>query len=405
MDTPVAENEIERPPLTVSLRARPMLVILTLFWVYVTLSNVAYAWAMQYYLSAKIMALVFAPWQARVVQHVLLYPALLGAIWLSLRIGWRPLWRAVPLQMLIALGFSVLAHPALQVSERIVMQHPEEMNRPGMTWSKELLEFFSGPDSSLWLSSAATFLLTYGFCVALVTGFAFYQRFRDAQLRVSALEQAWSEARLQTLRMQLSPHTLFNLLHTIRGQIAWDPDKAQAMVVQLGDLLRRLLSAGERNFARLSDEVHFAYSYLDLQKQRFPDRLRLEFPLTDVMDTVWVPSLILQPVVENAVVHGLAGHEGPVTVRLEIETRDDVLTVAVSNEFVPRAAVPQGSPGEGRGLGLRNVRERLAVQFGDRASLAAGAVESGLWQVTMRMPLLRDGPVPQPARREAALQA
>ena len=404
MDTPVAENEIERPPLTVSLRARPMLVILTLFWVYVTLSNVAYAWAMQYYLSAKIMALVFAPWQARVVQHVLLYPALLGAIWLSLRIGWRPLWRAVPLQMLIALGFSVLAHPALQVSERIVMQHPEEMNRPGMTWSKELLEFFSGPDRSLWLSSEATFHLTYGFCVALVTGFAFYQRFRDAQLRVSALEQAWSEARLQTLRMQLSPHTLFNLLHTIRGQIAWDPDKAQTMVVQLGDLLRRLLSAGERNFSRLSDEVHFAYSYLDLQKQRFPDRLRLEFPLTDVMDTVWVPSLILQPVVENAVVHGLAGHEAPVTVRLEIETRDDVLIVTVSNEFVPRPAAPQRSPGEGQGLGLRNVRERLAVQFGQRASLVAGPAESGLWQVTMRMPLLRDGPVPQPARREAALQ-
>src|SRR4051794_37470567 len=100
MDTLAAQEEIEgRPPLTTaSLRARPLLVILTLFWVYVTLSNVVYAWAMQYYLSVKIMALVFAPWQARVVQHLLLYPALLGAIWLSLRIGWRSLWRAVPLQ-------------------------------------------------------------------------------------------------------------------------------------------------------------------------------------------------------------------------------------------------------------------------------------------------------------------
>ena len=109
----------------------------------------------------------------------------------------------------------------------------------------------TGPEISVWIASATNFLATYCFGVALMTGFAFYQRLRDAQLRSAALERALTRAHLAALRMQLSPHTLFNLLHTIRGQIIWDPPAAQTMVVQLGDLLRRLLSAGEREFSRL----------------------------------------------------------------------------------------------------------------------------------------------------------
>ena len=101
--------------------------------------------------------------------------------------------------------------------------------------------------------------MTYLLRLALITGFAFYQRLRDAQLRSAALERALTQAHLAALRMQLSPHTLFNLLHTIRGQIIWDPPAAQAMVVQLGDLLRRLLSAGEREFSRLADELQFVH--------------------------------------------------------------------------------------------------------------------------------------------------
>jgi LytS/YehU family sensor histidine kinase len=251
-----------------------------------------------------------------------------------------------------------------------------------------MADFWKGPEPSVWLSSITNFELTYGFCIALVSGFALYQRYRDSQLRVTALERAWSTARLATLRMQLSPHTLFNLLHTIRGQINWDPHKAQAMIVQLGDLLRRLLSAGERDFSRLSDELHFIYSYLELQKQRFPDRLTLQLPQVEVQPALWVPSLILQPLVENAVAHGLSGHEGPVTVRIEIETQERQLTVRVINTMAPFRAVGR------EGVGLRNVRERLSVQFPEKASLEAGPAESGSWIATVRLPLLRDGPSP-----------
>src|SRR6202790_3172340 len=171
---------------------------------------------------------------------------------------------------------------------------------------------------SLWLASFVSFLPSYGFGLALITGLTLYTRFRNSELRLAALEREWSTARLAALRMQLSPHTLFNLLHTIRGYIEWDPKGAQSMVVQLADLLRRLLSAGERDFARLTDELQFARLYLELQQRRFADRLTVVMPLGPEVPAVWVPSLILQPLVENAVIHGLAGHQGPVTVRIAV---------------------------------------------------------------------------------------
>jgi hypothetical protein len=377
-----AGMETSRSAVSSALRARPLLAILTAFWVYVTLSNTVYALGMQHFLDVTIKAHVFAPWDARVLQHVLMYPLLLGCVWLSIRIGWQPAWKTWGIQLIMGLFFSALASPMLEAAQHLIHDRPEKHGS-----HDKFADFWKGPEPALWVSSVTSFLLTYGFCLALVTGFNLYQRFRDSQLRVAALERAWSTARLATLRMQLSPHTLFNLLHTIRGQIGWDPQKAQAMVVQLGDLLRRLLSAGERDFSRLSDELHFTYSYLELQKQRFPDRLTLHFPEVEVLPSVWVPSLILQPLVENAVVHGLSGHEGPVSISIEIESPDQQqLVVRITNTIAP--ARPVGR----EGVGLRNVRERLAVQFAEKASLQAGPAENGDWVATVRIPLLRDGP-------------
>jgi LytS/YehU family sensor histidine kinase len=246
----------------------------------------------------------------------------------------------------------------------------------------------------IWIASATTFLVTYGFGLALITGFAFYQRLRDSQLRSAALERALTQAHLAALRMQLSPHTLFNLLHTIRGQITWDPPAAQAMVVQLGDLLRRLLSAGEREFSRLADELQFVSLYLELQQKRFADRLTIRVPFREDVARAWVPSLILQPLVENAVVHGLAGHDAPVIIRVEAYASGERLTLRVLNTIAPGKAVGV------TGIGLANVRERLEVQFGEAASFSAGPADENLWLAEIHMPLLRDGPG-SPARPEA----
>jgi LytS/YehU family sensor histidine kinase len=292
------------------------------------------------------------------------------------------MWRTLPLQIAMGLLFSFLASPAMVLSGWLLGHMDGWRHTEHYGWS----DFLKGPDSAMWLGTATNFELTYGFALALVTGFGVYQRYRDAQLRSAALERALTSAHLAALRMQLSPHTLFNLLHTIRGQIGWDPAAAQSMVVQLGDLLRRLLTAGERDFSLLTDELRFARLYLELQQKRFADRLTIWMADLDGIPSLWVPSLILQPLIENAVVHGLAGHNGGVEIRVEVTVCGENLLLRVINTIAPNSMAGHD------GIGLRNVRERLQVQFAERAQFTAAAADATNWIAQIRMPLLRDGP-------------
>lgn len=368
-------------PYTGALSRRQFFGIVGAFWVYVTLSDVLYAYSMRTGIAWDNYVPLFAPWDARVLQHVFLLPFLLVSFWASLRIQWRPWLVAIPLQLLLGTSFAAIAYPAMMLAD-LAMQKPE--------WRDQAMHhgaggFFDANLVSLWVASFISFLPAYGFGLAMVTGVALYTRFRDSELRVAALEREWNMARLAALRMQLSPHTLFNLLHTIRGYIEWDPKGAQSMVVQLADLLRRLLNAGERDFTRLADELHFVRLYLELQQRRFADRLTVVLPEPHDVVAVWVPSLILQPLVENAVVHGLAGHQGAVQVRVSVEVGRQIVTLRVSNTISGDRPVGE------LGIGMRNVRERLAVQFEGQASLAAGP--SGTqWIAEITLPEIHDSP-------------
>jgi hypothetical protein len=362
-------------------RIRPPFLIVTAFWAYVAASNVLYAHSMQQSLTALHVADFFAGWEPRLLQHLVLYPVLLGAVWASLRIGWQPLRRCLPVQLLMGAAFAAAASPALWLGMWLVSDswHRDE------TWASAagVMHSMPGSEVPIWLASATTFLLTYAAALALVSGFDFYRRLRDSQIRAAALERALTSAHLASLRLQLSPHSLFNLLHTIRGQIEWDPAAARTMIVQLGDLLRRLLNAGEREYSRLSDEMQFVRLYLELQQRRFADRLTVDIPPPAALPSAWVPSLILQPLVENAVVHGLAGHQGPVVVRVSAMSSRGTLILRVTNTVAAERASGNG------GIGLRNVRDRLAIQFGERASFNA-ARDGREWIAEIHMPLLTD---------------
>jgi hypothetical protein len=361
----------------------PQLGILTAFWVYVMLSNVLYARSMSATLDPMGSEHFFASWQSRVLQHLMLYPVLIACVWASRRIGWRPAWRTWPPQVALAVIFSALGSPFLVLSELLVGGGSPSAQHAGQ-WNLALMLHDS--EISLWVASTTSFLLAYGFCLALIVGYVLVQRFRDSELRLAALERAWSSARLAALRMQLSPHTLFNLLHTIRGNIVWDPPAAQSMIVQLGDLLRRLLAAGELEFSALSGELQFARLYLQLQQQRFADRLSIVLPDNAMVASAWVPSLILQPLIENAVVHGLARHDGAVEIRVETETTGDQLVLRVLNTMAPDALAAAD------GIGMRNVRERLALHFGDRASFSVGPDRANQWLAQIRLPWVREPP-------------
>src|ERR1700734_2883103 len=368
--------------------------IVCLFWVYVTVSNVLYGYSMSAGIARVTDVTVFASWDTRLLQHLLLLPMLLGSFWASLKVQWRPVLIALPLQVVLGAVFSAMAYPVMILSEVIMaadQSHGTALSHVVSAWSDPFWV-------TVWLSSFVSFLPSYGFGLALVTGLALYTRFRDSELRLAALEREWSAARLAALRMQLSPHTLFNLLHTIRGQIEWDPKTAQSMVVQLADLLRRLLNAGERDFSILSDELQFVRLYLELQQRRFADRLSVVLPDAADIPAVWVPSLILQPLVENAVVHGLAGHQAPVSVRITVHMARDVLTLRVFNTIAPEKAVGE------EGIGLNNVRERLAVQFEGRASLTTSGTD-GEWCSEITMPAIHQAPSRVARRSEPLVDA
>jgi hypothetical protein len=390
--TGIATTEASTRRFPGGLSLRQFLVVTVSFWLYAALSNILYAYSMRTGISRLTNAPLFAAWDARLLQHALLLPLLLVSFWASLRIQWRPLLIAVPLQLILGAMFAAIAYPAMLVAQ-MTLGHDDwhEMAATHVHGPPWLDPFFL----SLWLASFVSFLPTYGFGLALVTGLALYTRFRNSELRLAALEREWSSARLAALRMQLSPHTLFNLLHTIRGHIEWDPKGAQSMVVQLADLLRRLLSAGERDFSMLADELQFVRLYLELQQRRFADRLTVVLPTAAQIPAVWVPSLILQPLVENAVVHGLAGHQGLVTVRVTVQLAQNVLSLSVLNTIAP------DRPAGEEGIGLNNVRERLAVQFEGRATLAAAA-HGAQWCSEITMPAIHQSPAREP-RRAAVL--
>lgn len=357
------------------LNGRSVLVLTTLFWGYVTLTDIVYHEAMRIQELELTSIRYFPTWPYRLTQHLLLLPPLLLCYSLALRIGYKAgRWR-MPQQIALALAFSLLLFWMMTVAGALLHALFGMYEYP--------FGIFARVDWATWVSSTVKGLLSYGFGLALLLGVAASQRYHRLQMRASELQGEWAGARLAALRSQLSPHTLFNVLHTIQARIGDDPEVAQSLVASLGDLLRGLLQAGEHEFTRLRDELKFVELYLGLQHGRFADRLAVRVQ-NEGVPSVWVPSLILQPLVENAVVHGLADHSGPVRVEVSWDLSPYRLQLKVVNSV--------GSPGTPRigGFGLRCVRERLAVQFGAQAVLAFGAGEASTWVATLHLPVLRE---------------
>jgi hypothetical protein len=226
---------------------------------------------------------------------------------------------------------------------------------------------------------AALFLLTAALHY-LLGAFAASQ---DAERRALELEVASREAELRALRAQLHPHFLFNSLNSINALIAARPEEARRLCVRLADFLRRSLLVGARETIPLAEELDLAEQLLAIERVRFGDRLTHEIRAGDDARACLVPPLVLQPLVENAVTHGIAqliegGRIGIVAAR-----RGDVLVVWVENPRDPE------SPGRaGAGIGLANVRRRLAALHGDEADVRVAASPES-FRVELRMPAAR----------------
>ncbi|MCU0975181.1 MAG: histidine kinase, partial [Steroidobacteraceae bacterium] len=209
---------------------------------------------------------------------------------------------------------------------------------------------------------------------------------RERGLRAAALAQ---EAQLKMLRYQLNPHFLFNTLNTISTLILDRQNEvANQAVTRLSEFLRYTLDQDPMKMVTLRQEIDAINLYMTTERLRFGDRLRLEFEVEDRALDALMPSLLLQPLVENAVKHAIAPRERGGTIRIEGRVRTRVLELAVSDDGPGLGGVWQ-SPGNGRGVGLRNTRERLQVLYGDRHRFATVDDGAGL-RIEIGLPLERE---------------
>jgi len=322
---------------------------------------------------------------------------------LPLRYVYRGLWRRPPLTVLavalptcyvIALAWRLIVNTSYH---RLIPAADAEM--PMTT----LYDLFAG-------AFPATYLLL---CWSgLYFGLKWYeslQEQREAVLRASALAQ---EAQLKMLRYQLNPHFLFNTLNAISTLILDNQNRtANAAVTRLAEFLRYTLDQDSMKKVTMRQELEALDLYLGTERLRFDERLALEIAVEDAALDALVPSLLLQPLVENAVKYAVSPREGGGTIRIEARVREAVLEVAVADDGPGLADAPTLS--KGRGVGLRNTRERLAVLYGDRHRFATLDGRPGL-RIEMAFPLepwppgpgsleqgpLERAPLAMPARRK-----
>ncbi len=203
---------------------------------------------------------------------------------------------------------------------------------------------------------------------------------KEAETRAQEALTLARESELKALKAQINPHFLFNSLNSISALATVDGARARDMCIKLSDFLRTTIKLGEKQRITLAEELALAQAYLEVEQVRFGSRLRVEIQADADCNHCVVPSLLLQPLVENAVKHGIAGLVNGGAIRLEAHCSDGMLRVKICNEFDPE------SPAASRhGLGLRNVRDRLRALYENRARVDTTAA-SDHFVVEVEMP-------------------
>jgi signal transduction histidine kinase len=283
------------------------------------------------------------------------------------------LWVRIPLLLVIGVGVAIIVYTLIDLARFIVIDPPVRRGRGG------------GASAFAPLRQIGRFrfvnqLLVY--LAVLAAGFAreFFRRDQRRQRQAVQLQAQLAEARLDALRMQINPHFLFNTLHAVSALVERDPSGVRRMIARLSELLRHTIESHATDEVTLRDELAFLRRYIEIMEIRFQGRLRVDMNVADDTQDALVPNLILQPIVENALEHGVnrAAGEG----RIEIAARRDgarlVLTVCDNG--------PGLDAQHASGVGLANTRARLEQLYGGRASLELKDAEGGGVQAQITLP-------------------
>jgi two-component system, LytTR family, sensor kinase len=228
--------------------------------------------------------------------------------------------------------------------------------------------------------------LIYWVIVGALQAYRYYERYLSSELRLERLERSFSEARLNALRMQLDPHFLFNALNTISSHVEHDPKLTRRMIEHLGNLLRMSLENKDRQEVPLAEEMQFLDHYLAIQKIRFGNKLKIEIDVAPEVRYASVPSLIIQPLVENAIRHGISRRSSGGTVSVSARQEEARVEIRVKDDGV---GLPPGwTLKASTGLGLAVTRERIAGLYPNGDShFAVRNREEGGTEVQISFPL------------------
>lgn len=349
------------------------------FWVFFGLLN-----GTQLYLGLKMEDFPVVFWRV-FANDLLAWAFWVPATFVVLSLGrWFPvergkLLRVLPLHLVACVLISLL-HSAFAT---LVNRTTQPFGPPRVP--RSFLEMFIGRAVDQFHIN----LLIYATILGLSYAVSYYVRYREREFRASQLEGQLAQAQLQTLKMQLQPHFLFNTLNGIAGLVRDSKNKAAVeMLAGLSDLLRYTLESAGKQEVPLKEELEFLELYLDIQQMRFSDRMKVEMQIEPEAFDALVPNLILQPLVENAIRHGISQRAASGLVGVTANRVDDSLSIRVYDDGVGL----ERAGGRVEGVGLSNTRARLVQLYGDRQRFSLTERDGGGTQAELIIPFVRAEP-------------
>jgi LytS/YehU family sensor histidine kinase len=223
-------------------------------------------------------------------------------------------------------------------------------------------------------------ILLYASIMVLNDALSYNRELQQRRMRERELEASIARSQLESLRLQLHPHFLFNTLNTVAGLMGKDIEGARRVIARLGDLLHATLREGTTDLWTLGDEARLLSAYVDIQKARFGSRLMFDMVVAEDVETISVPKLVLQPLVENSIHHGMR-QDGALHVRVTARCDDDSLMLSVVDDGLGMAAESVAQ----EGIGLGNTRRRIAALYHGAASLQYRTLQPG-FEVVITLP-------------------
>ena len=357
-----------------------VVLIASILWAYTTLSDLLFAYYQQAYFHTAGGTVVYIDMTTRWLQHFLmLLLFMIGYLW-----GFYLYRSDLPgpakwsLQVLAGLLYALSVRPLFFIAIAILHGEPGHFTDPSLSfWT-----LVSDPPF-LWISTTTSNLAIYLLGTFLLAVFFSRLDLADERLRLEKLSSEWLTVKLRTLQWQINPHFLFNSLNTVSSLLRSSPSRADGVLAKFSELLRLTLMEQENLYSSVSAELEYIHRYLEMEMVRFEDRLKLNVEADEGALQGRVPSLLLQPLIENAIKHGVARIPGRAAVEVSVIRSGASLVMSVKNS-IPDQALP--SRATGMGLGIRNLKERLSTLYDDAFRFTCGLDGEGAWLATVEIP-------------------